>query len=463
MADPAWIVTARSLVGKVTDGQSIMPLAQKVGELYPEMAAYFRQVRPDTAWCGLFVAYCLATSGIRPQYIEDNSDTDDALWAQSWKKFGTPVSEGNQRVGDILVFARHVTFYMGEDDTYYSCLGGNQSDAVTITRFRKDTCEAIRRPPTPAAAAIDATRAVNKDVDAFERCLAVTLRWEGGNDNDPRDPGGKTSRGILQSEWDAWRQSHSGLPQDVWSAPQAQIEAIYREEYWDRHLCAQMAPGVDLAVFDFRVNSGRGIRVVQSIIGVEADGEVGPLTLAALAAVPAGQLIDRICDARMTYLQGLAVWPTFGRGWTNRVNDVRAQAHTMISEEPAPMPRADPSPLPQTVPQAPTTSSVLGDLLKEFGPIIAAQVKAEMQKPETQAAVKGLFATVLPKLLGAVGMSVPGVGIVMMVAGYVLPLLMPHLVGADTGTATLISGMGLTGIPVVSKVLSILDRFGARQ
>jgi uncharacterized protein (TIGR02594 family) len=462
MADPAWIVTARSLVGKITDGQSILPLAAKVGELYPDMKAYFKLVNPDTAWCGLFVSYCLAVNGIRPQYIADSSDTNDGLWAQSWKKFGTAVL--TPQVGDILVFARHVTFYVGQDDGHYLCLGGNQSDAVTIARYPKDSCEAIRRPPVITSVASKATAAAKATAvneDAFERCLAVTLRWEGGNDDDPRDPGGRTSRGILQSEWDAWRQSRSGLPQDVWDAPQAQIEAIYRQRYWDRMLCGQMPAGVDLAVFDFGVNSGGGVKVVQRVVGTDPDSEVGPLTLAAIDAVPAGQLIDRICDARMAYLQGLAIWPTFGRGWTNRVNDVRAKAHTMISEE-LPVPKADPSPLPQTVPSAPSANA-LSDVLKAIAPVLLEQARAEMAKPETQAAVRGAVSTLLPRLLGALGMSVPGVGIVVAVAGWVLPLLMSHTVGPDTGQALLVSGVGLTSIPIVSKILGLLDRFGAQK
>ena len=41
--------------------------------------------------------------------------------------------------------------------------------------------------------------------DNFERCLAITLKWEGGYSNHPDDPGGPTMRGIIQREYDAWR------------------------------------------------------------------------------------------------------------------------------------------------------------------------------------------------------------------------------------------------------------------
>ena len=54
-------------------------------------------------------------------------------------------------LGDVLVFARpkgggHVGLYVGEDETAFHVLGGNQSDAVSITRIAKTRCIAIRRP-----------------------------------------------------------------------------------------------------------------------------------------------------------------------------------------------------------------------------------------------------------------------------------------------------------------------------
>ena len=51
--------------------------------------------------------------------------------------------------GDILVFSRgnggHVGFYVGEDDTCYHVLGGNQSNMVNVTRILKSRCISIRR------------------------------------------------------------------------------------------------------------------------------------------------------------------------------------------------------------------------------------------------------------------------------------------------------------------------------
>lgn len=90
-------------------------------------------------WCGLFMAYVVFKTGNKP--------VNNALWALSWAAWGVPVDTA--MLGDVLVFTRdkggHVGIYVGEDDTHYHVLGGNQSDAVCITRIAKNRLYAIRR------------------------------------------------------------------------------------------------------------------------------------------------------------------------------------------------------------------------------------------------------------------------------------------------------------------------------
>ena len=45
----------------------------------------------------------------------------------------------------------------------------------------------------------------------FDACVALVLASEGFNDDDPRDPGGRTSRGVTQREYDIWRRTHNKL------------------------------------------------------------------------------------------------------------------------------------------------------------------------------------------------------------------------------------------------------------
>jgi uncharacterized protein (TIGR02594 family) len=173
---------------------------------------------------------------------------------------------------------------------------------------------------------------------SYGEALARLLVHEGGNDDDPRDPGGRTSRGILQREWDVWRRSRPGLPADVWRAPQDQVEAIYRQKYWDALRCDDLPAGIDYAVFDYGVNSGigRAAKVLQRLVATVVDGEVGPATIAAAKRASAPQLIDAICDERLAFLQGLRTWPTFGKGWGRRVREVRTAALAMNAAPPSP-------------------------------------------------------------------------------------------------------------------------------
>lgn len=57
-------------------------------------------------------------------------------WARNWMLFGQQVPP---IVGAVLVVERgsggHVGFALGQDDTHFYVLGGNQSDAVTLARI----------------------------------------------------------------------------------------------------------------------------------------------------------------------------------------------------------------------------------------------------------------------------------------------------------------------------------------
>lgn len=170
----------------------------------------------------------------------------------------------------------------------------------------------------------------------YPEAIRLLLISEGGNDDDPQDPGGRTSRGILQREWNVWIRTHPGLPEDVWEAPQDQVIAIYKQNYWNKLCCDNLPAGVDYAVFDYGVNSGivRSAKVLQNFVGVEVDGEIGPLTVTATNKMDSRQLISSICDQRLTFLQGLAGWSRFGRGWGRRVKEVKETSLQMANKAP---------------------------------------------------------------------------------------------------------------------------------
>ena len=145
----------------------------------------------------------------------------------------------------------------------------------------------------------------------FERCLAITLKWEGGYSNHPDDPGGPTMRGIIQSEYDTWREKRGLRPRPVRQIEEGELRTIYRKQYWDEMGCEDLLPGFDLCVFDAAVNSGVGR--ARQWIGVNP-----------------GNDIDAYCDLRLKYLQRLGrLWRVFGTGWARRVASIRLEARAM--------------------------------------------------------------------------------------------------------------------------------------
>lgn len=167
--------------------------------------------------------------------------------------------------------------------------------------------------------------------ERFKKCLTEVLRHEGGYVDHPSDPGGATNMGITHKTLARWRKISpwTDLPKSsVASLKREEAALIYRANYWNPSRAGDTPPGVDLALFDFAVNSGpdRAVRTLQAALGVSADGEVGPVTLAALRAADLVRLVNDVCDRRLAFLQGLSTFAVFGRGWTRRVDQVRAAA-----------------------------------------------------------------------------------------------------------------------------------------
>lgn len=162
----------------------------------------------------------------------------------------------------------------------------------------------------------------------FDTSLGLTLVYEGGWVNNPKDPGGATYRGITQSVYDEDRDLRNLPAQSVRLMTDAEMRAIYRRRYWNQVNADQLPLGLDYAVFDFAVNSGvgRAARALQQLLGMtgaSVDGDIGPQTLQVVllrcANYGATALTDGLCNERMAFLRALPTFTTFGTGWTRRV------------------------------------------------------------------------------------------------------------------------------------------------
>ncbi len=165
----------------------------------------------------------------------------------------------------------------------------------------------------------------------FARALPLVLRHEGGWADHPQDPGGATMKGVTLATFRRYVKP-SATKDDLRKITDEQVATVYYRHYWSVVNAQALPSGVDYAVFDFAVNSGpaRAAKYLQEVVGVVQDGRIGPATIAAVEAMRPQDVINRLCDNRMAFLRRLSTWATFGKGWTNRVTDVRRHALEMV-------------------------------------------------------------------------------------------------------------------------------------
>lgn len=170
---------------------------------------------------------------------------------------------------------------------------------------------------------------------SYDESLRRLLISEGGYSDHPSDPGGPTKFGITLTVYRQYVKPDATAA-DIKTMKAEEAEAIYRARYWDAQRCDELPAGVDYALFDYGVNSGNGRakKVLQRIVGVKDDGVLGPITMAAVAARDPKDIIVEICDERLRFLRPLKTWNVFGKGWTRRVEEVRAAALAMAAGAP---------------------------------------------------------------------------------------------------------------------------------
>lgn len=165
----------------------------------------------------------------------------------------------------------------------------------------------------------------------WDDALAAVLHHEGGFVHHPSDPGGITNLGCTKTVWEEFC-GHPVTEQDMRALQPSDVAPLYRTRYWDKVKGDQLPAGVDYVVFDAAINSGpgRAAKWLQECVGATPDGAIGPGTLAAVAAMPAADIVARYKEIRLNFLRELKTWDTFGRGWERRVNEVTAAAERMV-------------------------------------------------------------------------------------------------------------------------------------
>ncbi len=156
------------------------------------------------------------------------------------------------------------------------------------------------------------------------------LSYEGGFVNDPDDRGGATNKGVTISTWKAVGYDKDGdgdidvddlrllTDKDV-------TDTVMKPHYWDRWRADEIrCQSIANILVDWVWASGAaGIKPVQKLLGVTADGIVGPKTIAALNARSGPQLFSRIKQLRRDFIIEVVMknpsQQKYLKGWLRRL------------------------------------------------------------------------------------------------------------------------------------------------
>lgn len=167
--------------------------------------------------------------------------------------------------------------------------------------------------------------------NTLDKALVHIFGHEGGFTRDPRDPGNWTGGKIGVGENRGTKYGiacHAHPNVDIVNLTLAQAADIYRRQYAAPIGYADLPEGVDLVAFDASVNSGpaASLRFLGRALGVTA--ALSAVVTAAKTAPNKIAVIKAACAERLAFMRSLAIWVTYGVGWSRRVASIEATAVT---------------------------------------------------------------------------------------------------------------------------------------
>jgi len=142
--EPLWLSNARGELGvKEGAGQADNPRIIKYW--IDSNLANVADGQDEVPWCAAFVGAMLKRAG---------GKGTGKLNARSYLEWGTPVDRKDAREGDVVIFKRgnsswqgHVAFFVKDNGSTITVLGGNQADAVNRRAYPAASLLGIRRGP----------------------------------------------------------------------------------------------------------------------------------------------------------------------------------------------------------------------------------------------------------------------------------------------------------------------------
>lgn len=139
---------------------------------------------------------------------------------------------------------------------------------------------------------------------------------EGGYSDRPLadDPGGKTKYGITEAV--AREEGYKGDMRDL---AEAFAREIARRRYWEPYQCDQLPSLIAFQVFDAAYNGGHPAQWLQRSLGVNVDGKIGAVTIAAARAADPLKFAVKFNRLRLDYMRSLGNFKPNASGWVSRL------------------------------------------------------------------------------------------------------------------------------------------------
>lgn len=158
---------------------------------------------------------------------------------------------------------------------------------------------------------------------------------EGGYAFVANDKGGETYAGIARNynpTWPGWdyidfiKRTNGPIALNAkFPDIQYMVDQFYLDR-WNRNRFGEInSQAIANLLFDFHVHSqSHAIKTIQQLVGVKADGVMGPVTISAINSADTASLHDRLKAARLSFLKSLIEKDPsqagFAAGWIARVS-----------------------------------------------------------------------------------------------------------------------------------------------
>ena len=162
----------------------------------------------------------------------------------------------------------------------------------------------------------------------YRNIIPFIKRFEGGYVNHPNDKGGCTNMGVTISTFRQYY-GRNKTCEDLRKLTEEQWQYIFKKGFWDRIQGDKIeCQSVANMIADYVWASGvYGIKYVQKLLGVSADGVIGAKTLLAINSYPSSkELFERIRQRRLDHFDAIVKnnpsQKVFLKGWKRRVNSM---------------------------------------------------------------------------------------------------------------------------------------------